>query len=209
MGVVILGGGGAWYYQTNMAGTDNAIGEKNSSREMNEEEDKGLLGTLKDGAGSFADVLSGGVAQECRFAGTDPETKEYSEGTIFIDGESFRLNADTEQGGTKETIHLIQHEMVMYMWSDDDETMPGIKIDMSMFEGMEGTEKPESPLDWLKDPEAGVKYDCKGWSPRADSFEPPEDMEFMDMFGGMGAMFGDMMQEGMAEEGGGGDEWSY
>lgn len=200
MGLVILGGGGAWYYQTNMAGTDNSIGSKTSSRETSDEKN-GLVDAFKDGASNFADVLKGGAAQECSFSGTDPETKEYSEGTVFIDGESFRLKAETEHSGTKETINLIQHEKVMYMWSDG-EAMPGIKIDMSMFEGMEETEKPESPLDWLKDPEAGVKYKCRGWSSRSDSFEPPEDIEFMDMFGGMGQMFGDMMREGVEEEGG-------
>lgn len=109
-------------------------------------------------------------------------------------------------------INMIQHESVMYMWSDDETVMPGIKIDVSMFEDLPETEKPESPLDALKDPESGMKFDCKGWSPRGDSFEPPADVEFYDMFGGMGEMFGEMMNQGTTEGSEGMDEtggWEY
>lgn len=213
MGAVILAGGGAWYYQNNIAGSsDNATNSRTSSRDS-EEKTGGILESFKDGAGSFADILKGGDAQECRFSGTDPETKEYTEGVIYIAGESFRMVADTEVEGKPVEISMIQHEKVMYMWSDDENVMPGIKIDMSMFEDLPETEKPESPIDWLKDPEAGVDYKCKGWSPRGNSFEPPADVEFMDMFAGLGQMFGGMMEEmgqNMGDfEGGYDDSWDY
>ncbi len=204
LGVVIILGGGAWYYQTMMSDGE----DKAKSKSKSEEKSGGMMDAIKSGvtggAGSFADILGAGDAQECTFSGEDPETGEYSEGKIYIDGESFRMEADTMVDGQEGTINIIQHEQVMYMWSDDEEAMPGMKIDMSMFEdmeGVEGMEKPESPIDWLKDPESEADYDCSGWLPRASTFEPPEDVEFMDMFGGMGAMFQGMMEGGMMEAG--------
>ena len=209
MGAVILVGGGAWFYQTNVAEKSDATASKNSPRATQEEKDGGILGAFKSGTESFADILRGGSAQECRFSGVDPDTKEYGEGTIYVDGESFRLEAETKVDGEVSTINMIQHEMVMYMWSDEDPSS-GLKIDASIFEGMEGYEKPESPINWLEDPESDVKYECRGWSPRGNSFEPPEEVVFIDMFGAMGNAFGEMMREGAAqgfeEEG---DDWDY
>jgi len=213
MGAVILAGGGVWYYQNNIAGSsDNATNSRSSGRDSGEKSG-GFFDSLKGGAGNFADILNGGDAQECHFSGTDPETKEYTEGVIYVDGESFRMTADTEVEGKPVKINMIQHEMVMYMWSDDEKVMPGIKIDTSMFEDLPDSEKPESPIEWLKDPKAGVDYKCRGWSARANSFEPPADVEFMDMFAGLGQMFGGMM-EAMNEDMGGfdggyDDSWDY
>ncbi len=214
LGAVILAGGGVWYYQTNIAEKSDATGVKNSTRVEAEEESGGIFGAIKSGSESFGDILKGGAAQECRFSGTDPETKEYGEGTIFIDGESFRMEANTNADGVETEVNIITHEKVMYMWSSDDEEQAGIKLDLSMFEDMESEEKPESPIDWLKDPESNVKYECKGWSVRRDSFEPPKDVVFTDMFGAMGAMFGGMMEGGVEAGMNGdledqGDDWSY
>ena len=209
LGLVILLGGGVWYYQ-NMMGDDS--GKKSTSRDKGEAKKDGVFDAIKGGvtggAGTFADIIGAGDAQECTFSGTDPETGEYTEGEIKIDGESFSMKAETTIDGEDTTMNIIQHEKVMYMWSDDDETMPGVKIDMSMFEDMEGTEgieKPESPIDWLKDPESDVDYNCSGWIPRASAFEPPADVEFMDMFSGLGAMFQGMMEGGFEGEA----DWVY
>lgn len=199
MATIIVLGGGAWYYQTNVAGSKSATNTRGDMRERDDDRSGGLLDTIKSGAGSFADILSSGDSLECRFEGVDPDTKESMKGTIYIDGDSFKMDAETVMDGKEATIHMIQHEMVMYMWSEDEEVMPGLKIDMSAFAEMEGYEKPESPIEMLKDPQAGVKHECEGWSPRGDSFEPPADVEFMDMFGEMGKAFGSMMQEGMMD----------
>ncbi len=190
---VILLGLGAWYYQNNMTSAGNAVGEQ-----AEREREGGVMNTIKDGAGSLADVFSGGDAVECRFSGEDPQTGEFTEGVVYVDGESFRMEADTTIDGKAGRMYIIQHENKMYMWGDDENEKQGVLIDMSAFADMEGMEKPESPIDWLKDPESGADYDCKGWSARASSFEPPADIEFIDMFGGLGEAFGDMMQQGMA-----------
>jgi hypothetical protein len=175
-----------------MASRENATGEQ-----AEHAREGGVMNTIKDGAGSLADVFSGGDAVECRFSGKDPQTGEYSEGVVYIDGESFRMEADTVVDGANTKMYMIQHENVMHMWSEGE--AQGIMIDMSAFADMEGAEKPESPIDWLKDPESGADYDCKGWSARGSSFEPPKDIEFIDMFGGLGEAFGEMMQQGMAD----------
>ncbi len=197
MAAVILVGGGAWYYQTNISGSQSALNGGREAREGSDENNESILDTLKSGAGSFADILSSGDSLKCDFEGVDPDTKESMEGTIYVDGQSFKMNARTTIDGKETTINMIQHEMVVYMWSEDEEAVPGVKIDMRAFENMEGYEQPESPIDILKNPESGIKHDCDRWSSRGDSFEPPADVEFMDMFGEMGKMFGGMTQEGM------------
>jgi len=197
MGLIILGGGGVWYYQTNMADSDSATGSKSSVRNKDEaKKDGGMFDSIKEGASSFVDVMGGGGAQQCQFSGTDPESGEFMEGVIYVDGENFVLKADTVIEGQEGVLNMIQEEKVMYMWTDDEELMPGIKIDVSMFEDMPDAEKPPSILDELKDPESGFESRCKSWAPRKDSFQPPEDVEFIDMFGAMGGMFGAMMGEG-------------
>lgn len=195
-GIIVIGGG-VWYYQNNLADSNDARGSRSGEERSGE---GGMMNSIKDGAGSLADVFSGGDAVECRFSGEDPQTGEYSEGVVYVDGESFRMEADTVVEGKNTRMFIIQHENKMYMWSDDEAEKQGVLIDMTAFADMEGMEKPESPVDWLKDPESGADYDCKGWSARGDSFEPPADIEFIDMFGGLGEAFGEMMQ-GMAEQG--------
>ena len=106
---------------------------------------------------------------------------------------------------------VFQNERVMYMWSDNEEVMPGMKIDMSMFPEDESMEQ-ESPIAFLEDPESGVDYSCRAWIPKASAFEPPEDVEFYDMFGSMMGAFAAMMEGGFGEEmtdDGSGEDQSY
>ncbi len=194
MGIIILLGGGAWFYQTQIAGQDGA---KSSMRNKGDDRKEGsVLDSIKEGASSFGDAFKGGSAQQCQFSGTDPESGEFMEGVIYVDGENFTMKADTVVEGQDAVLNMIQHEQVMYIWTDDESQMPGLKIDVSMFGELPEEEKPPSILDELKDPDSGFESRCKGWSPRSDSFEPPEDVEFMDMFGAFGAMFSGMMEEG-------------
>lgn len=205
MGVIILAGGGFWFYQTQMgSGTSDSKKDSASKAEKN----GGLFESIKEGASDFADSFGAGAAQQCQFSGTDPESGEFMEGTIYVAGESFVMKADTVIEGEDGILNMIQHEQVMYIWSEDQEQMPGMKIDTSMFDELPEEERPPSILEELRKPDSGFQSRCKGWSPRADSFEPPKDVEFMDLFGGLGAMFGEMMQGGMGE-GGFGTEGSF
>jgi hypothetical protein len=192
---IILVGAGVWFYTKNSADRNEATNTQSDTSTATENTNNGMLEAVKSGAGDFAQFFTGGQEMECRFEGVDPETKEYTEGTVFIAGENFAMQADTTIDGKKGKINMIQHEKIMYMWSDDTNAMPGIKIDTIAFAETEGVPKPNSPIDWLKDPEAGVEYSCKGWSPRSDSFTPPANVQFMDMMGGMGQM----MQQGIPE----------
>ncbi len=108
------------------------------------------------------------------------------------------MEADTMIQGTPLTMQIMQKDRVMYMWSDNEEVMPAMKIDTTMFPE-DDSAAPESPLAFLEDPESGVDYSCRAWVPRSSTFEPPEDIEFYDMFGGMMGAFGEMMQEEMGD----------
>jgi hypothetical protein len=187
LGTVIVLGGGVWLYQTNSGEGERATNTTNEER--------------KSIAKSFAEILSGGDSLKCDFSGTDPDTKELVKGTIYINGDSFRMEADTVLEGKTTAVNVINHNMVMYMWSDDEEAMPGIMIDTRAFADAEGYEKPSSPIDILKDPESNITHDCDRWSPRDDSFVPPAEIEFTDMFGELGKAFGTMMQQGVGAEG--------
>lgn len=201
LGTVVVAGGGFFYYQNYMA-ADTASGtrERGSAREESRDE-RGMFESAGDAiTGTFSDIVGRGDAVQCKFSGTDPETNEPVDGIVYVVDEDMYLEADTVMDGTELTIKVLQNGPVMYMWSDTPDVMPALKIDTSMFEGSEET-VPESPLDWLKDPETGMDYSCRTWMVRRDLFEPPADVEFMDMFGMMFGAFGNMMGEmgGMGE----------
>ncbi len=201
MGAIIAVGGGAWVYQTQMGGdaSMNAQGER-TGKSAEKGEDKGIIETITDTfTGSLSDLVTKGDSVQCSFKGIDPDTKAPIDGKVFVSGENMRLEADTEIQKKPVNIQFIQKGQVMYMWSDDENVMPPFMIDAS---GFPEEEKPESPLAFLDDPESGVKYKCSGWVPNRNSFEPPADIEFFDMFGGMADAFKGMMQEGMMQGGG-------
>jgi len=203
LGGIIVLGGGAWFYQTNIAG-DSGISQKSTQKQSGDDKEKdgGIFDSIKEGADSFGAAFKVGAAQQCQFSGTDPDSGEYMEGIVYVDGESFVMKADTVVEGEDAVLNMIQHEQVMYIWTDDEAQMPGLKIDVSMFGDLPEEEKPPSILDELKKPDSGFESRCKGWSPKNSSFEPPKDVEFMDMFGAFGAMFSGMMEEGGGMMGG-------
>jgi hypothetical protein len=200
LGLVIVAGGGAWYYQNTMM--ENGTGTTGGRTAKSAQEDKSVFDSVgKSISGSFAEIIGSGDSVQCKFSGTDPETNEPMDGVVYIAGEDYKMEADTVIEGTEARINVIQNGSVMYMWSDDPDAMPAIKIDVSMFPKDESAPA-ESPIDWLKDPESGVDYSCRDWSQKSDSFTPPEDIEFLDMFGAMfGGMMGAMMGGGEGEGG--------
>jgi len=195
---VILVGGGVWFYQNQSEGGATSLmksGEKSTSAQSLGEK-KGILGELGDMVtGTFADIMVKGQSAYCTFDGIDPETRERINGSIYTSGENFAMEADTVMDDIEIRMNIIQNDRVMYMWSDQEDVMPAMKIDMSMFPD-DSSEDTESPLAFLEDPESGVDYSCRTWIPRASAFEPPKDIEFYDMFGGMMGAFGAMMEGG-------------
>lgn len=191
--VIILGGAAAWYFSMGSTAGQSAT--------MGDREERGAMEAVSDAAGSFADLFNGTQNAQCRFKAVDPETGDPSQGEIFVSGENYRLEADTTMGGKTFKLYMIQNGDVLYMWSDDTEAMPAMKIDTTAFASMPGAEEqvPESPIDWLKDPQAGATYDCDAWLPRPGTFEPPADVEFFDMFGAMGQMMQGMFDPSMME----------
>jgi len=189
LGAIIITGGGVWYYQTQIA-SDNAEKALSSGLTGNKTEQSGVLESIGNAiTGSFSNIIGKGDSVQCTFAGIDPETKDPIDGVVYASGENFVMKADTVIDGKAVKLNIIQNGKVMYLWTDDKEVMPPFKLDVSAFEYDESL-KPESPIDWLDEPESGVTYKCKNWSPKRDSFEPPKDIQFLDMFGGL---FGGMM----------------
>ncbi len=202
LGGVILVGGGVWFYQSqyDKTGSSSITNDKKTTRDGSKVEEKGILGEIGDKlSGSFIDLTAKGKSAYCTFDGIDPETNERVEGSIYASGQDFFMEADTVIEGTDVTLRIIQKDRVMYMWSDNEEVMPGMKIDMSMFPD-DATAEKESPIAFLKEPDSGVDYSCRVWIPRSSVFEPPEDVEFHDMFGGMMGAFGAMMEGGFGED---------
>jgi len=197
---IIVAGGGFWYYQTNIAGNGGAATDRGGSERNSVIKDDGNV--LDRVSGTLADIFSRGDAAQCEFSGIDPDTKEPVDGMLYVSGDSYRMEVDTVIDGTALRLHLIEHDNVFYMWSDNPEAMPPLMVDnrtivkMNERQGIP-QEKPESPIDWLKEPNSGVDYKCKGWSPRRDSFEPPSNIEFVDMFGEMGRMMQGMFDPAM------------
>ncbi len=154
---------------------------------------------------------------ENKFTATDPYSNEPASGVTYISDDNFIVIADTVMEGHELELHMIQKkEGILYAWSDNDEVLPPMKFDMSMFQDMAdqmGSDEQvgaESPMDWLDDPKAKAQYKCRSWSPRSNSFEPPKDLKFIDPFGQMFNMMGAMpIGEDMANDPYGGADTDY
>jgi len=191
--VVILLGAGVWWYQSH-SGTEEVMNSQTNGEAV---EEPGVLEAL---SGRFTDFMRQGDSVQCSFSGTDPDTNEYAEGTVYASGDEYYIEVNTAVEGTPVAMKMIQTDNTMYLWSDNPEVVPAMSFELEAFAGEDFENAPfsSSPTEWLDEPEVEVEYSCRRWSPRVDSFVPPADIDFMNPFSAMMEMMGGM--EGMMTE---------
>lgn len=191
---VVLLGAGVWWYQS----------QSDTEVTMSSQPDGAVAeepGTLEALTGRFTDFMTQGDSVQCTFKGTDPQSGEYAEGTVYASGGEYYIEVDTVVEGTSVAMKMIQTDDTMYLWSDNSAVVPAMSFDLTAFADIESSDDTpikNSPTEWFDEPEANVEYSCRRWTPRADSFVPPADIEFANPFSAMMEMMGAM--EGMMTE---------
>lgn len=134
------------------------------------------------GQGSFASLMAQGQSVKCTYSGTLPTGRTF--GTFYTDGnQHFRIETThaTDQGAL--TLNTINDSGYTYSWGTGPTGAIAIKVadnktpDASAT-GSTGT-PPVSPEG--VDLNTNIAYSCNPWSGEPSFFQPPTDVEFMDM----------------------------
>lgn len=142
-------------------------------------------------SGSFTDLLGKGKNVKCTFS--DENEDGSSEGTIYVSGKKSRNDIYAEvEGGEKFEYHTIIDSEYMYTWSSLEEQGTKIKLDELNMTGKEFDEASLSEnLEAYAEHEGIQKktnFKCRPWIPNNSKFNPPSNIEFIDMTEMMGNM---------------------
>jgi hypothetical protein len=134
--------------------------------------------------GSLADIMTMGKNVKCTYSAEDEDGK--SEGTIYVSGNKSRNDIYVESPeGLKEEVHMIVNKEYMYSWSSAQEQ--GSKMKLDSFDVEDGDYDKASLKDNLEayrqyqGEEGAVDFKCSPWIPNGSVFDPPSDIEFVDM----------------------------
>lgn len=142
--------------------------------------------------GTFMDLLKLGKDYTCTFSEAD--TNGNTSGTVYVQSGGKNLRGEfMMNGGAKGPMeaNVIRKGDTNYVWTSEMEQGFMMKVDpnqATLFGNMNGKNEVA-----VKDGEP-VDFDCKKWSPDSGMFEPPEDIDFMDISAQMDAMMGNMQK---------------
>ena len=135
-------------------------------------------------SGSFMDLLGKGKNIKCTF--NDDNENGRSDGTIYVSGKKSRNDIYVEvEGEEKIEYHTIIDSEYMYTWSSLEEQ--GTKMKFSELE--DSTEDFDTPsasemkdaYGEFRDVQKETNFKCMPWIPNNSKFNPPSDIEFVDM----------------------------
>jgi len=151
--------------------------------------DKEAGGEVQDVQGKLADILKLGKPVKC--TGTFESEDGNVDMTVYASGKKSltEMNVDNEDGKGK--VYSLYDGDWMYMWTDidsgDEDTMNmATKMKVSDLEDM-ASDLPDSgdyAAQGNQEAQAfnrNLDYKCRVWIPNAAKFNPPTDIEFMDL----------------------------
>lgn len=130
---------------------------------------------------TFAGLLTAGKSAECTF--TQEDEGNVTTGTVWIEAAAERMAGDftfTPVGGNAQEVHIIATTDMRYVWGDSFEQgimMGEVDVNEGLFAGMNTDTQVNSTVD----DETIIEFDCDDWNVDDDKFNPPSDVEFMDM----------------------------
>ena len=183
--VLVALGAGAWWVISDPVGdaarsaVEQAPSVTPSERVSDEERE-----ALPSGTGRLMELFQQGKSMECTFTYHDEDGS--GEGTGFFDGERMRVSAMYEQEGMRFVSNIISDDTMMYVWGESPQGDFALKMAVTEEDMMDIDDDLEDAT--VLDEE--VEYDCREWSVDRSVFNPPANIQFMDM----GAMMEGMMQ---------------
>jgi hypothetical protein len=183
--IIVLGIGGFFAWKT-MQGDESFVSQT--------PEDRSARSAADTNTGSFRDFLNRNESIQCTFSGTDEDSGQPIAGTMYISGDNYYMEADTVIEGKEVAVRMIENAGMLYIWSDTKDAMSPIKFDLEAV-GQQTFGAPTSPREMLEAENSNVQHSCRSWSPRSDSFIPPADLEFTDVFAGFQEYRDELMQQ--------------
>lgn len=118
---------------------------------------------------SIQKLIDNGNSVHCSYDGA------YGEGNIeydvYVDGEKFSVYSTISTPEMTEDSFVINDGEKIYIW--------GSSMDQGMVMGLDYLEEDDGSSSFDFDYE--YNYVCSNWKPSKDSFNPPSDVDFMDM----------------------------
>lgn len=176
--ILIVVAAGWWFFQNQKQSNDvSGVMETESVDKDDTTEEAAATGLF---SGRLSDLIARRQSVECQFTATDPQSSSPVQGTLQTNGDKFSMSMVTIANGAPLTMRILKNGTTLYMWSDDAEAIPAMKIESDKLPNG-AAEPPSSPASFLDNQDAMTKYDCRPWSPEADSFTVPADINFTDM----------------------------
>lgn len=200
--VIIIGGG--WF----LLKDDDEEEREMTTESMNEEQETTSLNTeetdtddILSGLGSIGDLLAMGRSLRCEYTFSDDSASTGGSGVGYFDRDRMRIDSEIIEDGKTFTSHIINDSTNLYSWTESSEGsfafVTPVNDNAPGGADFNETNAPyeNGAVDTLDE---RVAYDCDPWGVDERMFQPPSDVDFVDM----GAMMEDMMQnmpEGMPE----------
>lgn len=179
VGLVLLGGGGAYVAQQQKESSPAQTADTNTAVEQ-ETGERQEIGAIN---GSMEELFALGQSVTCTYEHTGEAG--VTEGVVYVADHDRRMRGDftftpTTEDGTQASGSMIVDDSTVYTWSETpegtfgmqmsvDEMESGAVDDVDSFEG--------ENFDFTTD----ISYDCSPWNVDASLFVPPADVDFMDL----------------------------
>lgn len=142
--------------------------------EMSDDLDRGEAPTT--GTGSFAYLMESGRNLKCDIV-YEPQSGTSVVATVYVDGEHMRVDSEMMMAGETYLSHMIMDHDMVYTWNESGASNMAVKFKVD--EADTETEMADSTRQ--VDLNQQVDYDCSLWTVDDSVFNPPADIEFMDM----------------------------
>lgn len=139
-------------------GSNKAPGEKGGSESV---------------SGTFQELARLGKSYQCTFSKEDEEFGNLT-GEVFVANENIRGSYDwTDTAGTSSSMEVLVDDEFNYFWGSSEYGEFALKTAVEETEEVPTGE--EARYDATGEE---FEFDCKRWSPRPGTFDPPSDVDF-------------------------------
>ena len=135
---------------------------------------------------SLAQLIGSGQNVACNFEKSDASGSQ--SGTVYVSQDKMYGDFNIVESNGTSTMHMIHDGQWSYMWGGPMEEGQGMKVKIDARRA--GAGNGQGP-----DMEKEMNFNCQPWSVDAAKFEPPTNVQFMELGGGaQGAGVPDMKQ---------------
>ena len=170
-------GAASWWIMSDPVGDAARSAREQASSERVDRLDRATTEAeeLPSGIGRLLDLYEQGTPMECTYTFADADGR--GEGTGFFDGKRLRVSAMYQTNGETFVSNIINDGETMFVWGDSAQgefamQMPATEDDMMDM---------EADLDETVALNQEVSYQCREWNIDPSIYNPPSNIEFMDM----------------------------